>query len=559
MSVWSRLRYLPGLVGLVALIACQQVSTGSSQSSARSEALKVAKRSTAVIMGDPPHFEGRFNPSIGSVPGLDALEEMVNAGTANFTDRGQLHPQLAEAVPTIENGLWKVFSDGRMETTWHIRSGAVWHDGAPFTADDLVFTASTGNDQDVPGFADTIYNNVEGVFAPDPTTIVVTWREPFTGADTLFTRLHGLPLPKHILEQPYVGGKAAFRDLPYWSDQFIGTGPYLVREMVRGSHLILEANDRYVLGRPNIDVWEVLFTPDANAMITMLLAGSAQLTLGARISVDQAHEIDLTWHDGAVLYSPGLWVVAMPQFIDPTPALLLDVRLRRALQYAINRQAMVDELLYGKAPVDEAPILPNDADYKDVESAIVRYPYDPQRAVALMSELGYSRAGDGPLLDAVGQRLTIEARTNNQLDTQVKASAIVADEVLYGQQRVADREYRHTRPAFEILGFSLPPETFALFTTLQIPRPETGWFGQNRTRYSNPEYDALVDQYYNTIPRPARMEVLRQIMHLFTDQLVLLPLVYSTNHVAVGNGFKNITSRGPNGTEGWNTEQWDVS
>src|SRR5689334_3681547 len=78
------------------------------------------KRITAVTMGEPTHFEGRFNPSIGSTPGLDTIEEMLNAGTANFEADGELRPQLAEAVPSVENGLWKLLPDGRMETTWKI-------------------------------------------------------------------------------------------------------------------------------------------------------------------------------------------------------------------------------------------------------------------------------------------------------------------------------------------------------------------------------------------------------------------------------------------------------
>ncbi|HEY3117035.1 MAG TPA: ABC transporter substrate-binding protein [Chloroflexota bacterium] len=568
MSEQFPLRYVLALISLVALIGCQ-APPGSTQSSTAAEAPRVAKHATAAIMGDPPHFEGRFNPSIGSVPGLDVIEEMLNAGTANFTDQGQLRPQLAEAVPSIDNGLWKVFPDGRMETTWHLRSGVAWHDGRPLTSDDLLFTAGTGTDKDIPGFADAIYESVESISAPDPLTLVATWKGPFIGADTLFTRLHGLPLPKHILEQPHRQDKAAFANLPYWSDQFIGTGAYKLRELVRGSHVILDANDQFVLGRPKIDVWEIKFTPDANTMITELLSGDANLTLGARISIDQAYQVEQTWHDGTVLYSAQQWVAAMPQFIDPTPTSLLDVRMRRALQYAVNRQAIADDLLYGKVPIDDAPILPSDADYKDVEAAIVRYPYDPQMAARLFSELGFQRTGDGPLLDSTGQRLTIESRTNNQLDTQVKATAIMDDnwrragvdvsEVVYGQQAVADREYRHTRPAFETIGFPIYPETFALYTTQQIPRPETGWFGQNRTRYSNREYDSLVDLYFKTVPRPARMDIERQIVRAFTDQLVVLPLVYNTTHVAVGRQFSNVTNRGPNGTEGWNAEQWNVS
>ncbi len=559
-----------GLVILVLFVACQAPPSARplTQNTAATVSSAVPKRATAVIMGDPPHFAGRFNPSIGSVPGLWELEEMVNAGMSNFNQEGALRPLLAEAVPTLDNGLWRLLPDGRMEITWKIRPGAVWHDGTPFTSNDLVFTVMTGTDREVPGFADVINTMIESTAAPDAATFVSTWKGPFVNADQLFTRVRGLPLPKHILEVPYNEDKAALRDHSYWGEKFIGTGPYKLRELVRGSHLILDANDKYVAGHPKIDVFEVKFTPDANVLITSLLAGSAELTLGARLSIDQALQVQNSWREGTMLYAPGGWLVAMPQFIDPSPPLLANARLRRALQHAINRQTIVDDLLFGKTQVDDAPIAPNDRDFKDVESAIARYPYDLDRVNQLVSELGYSRGSDGMFQDASGQRLNIEARTNNQLDTQVKAAAIVSDfwrkagfnvdEVVYGQQRVADREYRHTRPAFEILGFGLPPETFADYHSKQIPSAGTGWFGQNRTRYSNPEYDALVDTYFVTIPRPARMEVLRNAIHHYTDQLVLLPLAYTTNHMAVGNRFKNIVGRGPSSSDAWNAEQWDL-
>lgn len=567
----SSLQSILVLALIVLLIGCQAPPRVTPESPGGAVPASAApRRVTAVIMGDPPHFAGRYNPSIGSVPGLDVLEEMVNAGMANFNQEGALRPQLAEAVPSLDNGLWKLFPDGRMETTWKIRAGAAWHDGTPFTSDDLVFTARADEERQVPGFGNVINTVIERVDAPDKSTFVATWKGPFVGADTLFSRIRGLPLPRHILEEPYNNdNKAALPDHPYWGQQFVGTGPYKLRELVSGSHLILDANDKFVLGRPKIDVVEVKFTPDANVLMTTILAGTAEVTLGARLSIDQALQLQDAWHDGTVLFSPGGWLVAMPQFLNPSPPLLLDPQLRRALQHAIDRQTIVDAILFGKMGILDATVAPNDADFRDIESAIVRHPYDPQRAAQLMAELGYTRGSDGMLLNSSGQRLTIEARSNNQLDTQVKALAVVSDfwrragvnvdEVLYGLQRVADREYRHTRPGFEVLGFGNDPESFANFHTRQTPLPETGFLGQNRTRYQNPEYDALVDTYFVTIPRPARMEVLRKIVQHFGEQLILLPLAYTTNHVAIGNRLKNVGGRGPNRTEGWNAEQWELS
>ena len=189
----------------------------------------------------------------------------------------------------------------------------------PVTSDDLIFTARADQERQVPGFGNVANTLIERVEAPDAATFVVTWKEPFVGADSLFTRIRGLPLPRHILEEPYNENKVAVPDHPYWGHQFVGTGPYKLRELVSGSHLILDANDRFVLGRPKIDVFEVKFAPDANVLITNILANAAEMTMGARLSIDQALQIQDGWREGAMLFSPGGWLVAMPQFLNPDP------------------------------------------------------------------------------------------------------------------------------------------------------------------------------------------------------------------------------------------------
>src|SRR4029450_5999567 len=96
-------------------------------------------------------------------------------------------PMLAEAVPTIDNGLWKVLSDGRMETTWRIRDGVRWHDGQPFTSDDLAFTVQLGQDPALTAFSTAEFAFIEGGETPDPRTITVRWKEPFINADQMFS------------------------------------------------------------------------------------------------------------------------------------------------------------------------------------------------------------------------------------------------------------------------------------------------------------------------------------------------------------------------------------
>jgi peptide/nickel transport system substrate-binding protein len=141
------------------------------------------KRLVAAVAIEPEFLYHQLNPS--HVRGGNALEEMVNAGLARMDDRGALGPQLAERVPTTENGLWTVLPDGRMETSWVIRDGAVWQDGAPFTTDDLAFTLQVVRDRDLIGFANRAYDTIDRVDVIDARTIVVAWNRPFIQADTL--------------------------------------------------------------------------------------------------------------------------------------------------------------------------------------------------------------------------------------------------------------------------------------------------------------------------------------------------------------------------------------
>src|SRR5207244_1933657 len=147
---------------------------------------------------DPHSLYQALNPNNNS-PGIDALQELVHAGLAVTDDAGTLRPRLAEAVPSLENGLWQLLPDSRMTTTWKIKPGAVWQDGAPFTSADLAFTLTVMRDPEIPVFAEKAFDWIERVETPDPATVRLTWSQPYIEADTLFTYALGLPMPKHLL------------------------------------------------------------------------------------------------------------------------------------------------------------------------------------------------------------------------------------------------------------------------------------------------------------------------------------------------------------------------
>src|SRR6266511_5868538 len=252
------------------------------------------KRITVGVRGTAQVLYTKLN--IGNAGlGVSEVERLVHAGLGQQDDAEQLHPTLAEALPTIENGQWVLQTDGRMETTWRIRPNARWHDGTPITTDDLLFTAAVAQDREVPVMRDQTFALVERLDAIDDHTLRAIWSRPFVNADTLFsfiastTIANVTPLPRHLLEQPYLNDKPNFAQLPFWTTDFIGAGAYRVKEYGRDAGLTMVANDDFVLGRPKIDQIEVRFIPDGNTIIANLLAGALDATFDPRsISFAQA-------------------------------------------------------------------------------------------------------------------------------------------------------------------------------------------------------------------------------------------------------------------------------
>ena len=315
------------------------------------------KRVVAAVVGEYPTVISNFSRTL---QGAEAVQASVAAGLSIKDQGSVLYPVLAESVPTIENGLWKLFPDGSMETTWTIRNSAVWHDGVPFTTDDVLFTFDVGRSDVAINFKQNGQDVISGIEAAGPQTFTAHWRAPFIRADILFNNdLEGtgvfFPLPKHLLERALIENKDGFLQLPYWAEDFVGTGPFKLKQFTRGSGLVLAAFDRFVLGRPKIDEFEVRFSGDASGQIATILSGQADMSLGHSLSVEQSAAIEPQWTDGHI-DNVGLCsrFALYPQFINPNPTILADVRTRRALISAVDRSQLAESLMAGLVPIAES-------------------------------------------------------------------------------------------------------------------------------------------------------------------------------------------------------------
>jgi peptide/nickel transport system substrate-binding protein len=418
---------------------------------------------------------------------------------------------------------------------------------------------------------------MERIEAPDPQTVVIHWNRPFIGADGAFsegggTLAFGLPLPKHLLSEPYEMDRENFVQAPYWNSEWVGLGPFRVREYVRGSRVTLQAYDDYLLGRPKIDQIEIRFILDLNALAASVLAGEVEMTFGRSFSLEQALALKEQWREGRMELGWTQMINVFPQFTNPDPAVIGNVQFRRAMLHAIDRQEMVDSLNAGLSSIAHSPLGPDAPELKEIDPAIVRYEYDPRRAAGLIEGLGYSRGADGGYRDAANQRLSVEIRTGSQ-DYQSKPLFAIADywqqlgltvdRVVMAEQRSRDLEYRATYPGFELVQGSASMLRLSNLHSGGASLPETNWrwagTGKNYARYINPQMDALVDRFFVTIPRPERMDIARQIFHQLTDQVIWLGIYYNSQPVMLSNRIQNVADRKTaEGLPGWNSQQWEL-
>ncbi len=519
---------------------------------------------TAAIQSEPTVLSRKIRLLGVGIAGVAELENLVTAGLTVTDDRGSAQAQLAEAVPTVENRLWKLLPDGRMETTWVIRRNAVWHDGTPVTPADLLFTTQVAQDREIGAFRESAYDMIDAVESDGDRSLTVRWKQPFIEADSLFANERALPLPKHLLEKTYLEDKSNFTQVSYWNEGFVSTGPYRVSRWDPGTGVVLQAFDQFALGRPKIDQIDVRFIPNPTSLAAAILAGTVDLTIGRSLSLEQSLDVRDRWTDGKIdVGNITSAIVVYPQFIDPSPAIVGDVRFRRALLQALDRQEMADTFQAGLTPVAHAFVVPSHAEFPGVQDQIVRYPYDPRQATDALGSLGYTRGADGTFRDASGAPLGVEIRTSQGDDLQEKSLFGMAGfwqrigvnvaQVLVPPQQAQGREYRATFPGFDV---RRQPGDRAFLERVhgsKTPLPENDFVGNNYNRYMNPDFDALIDRYFATIPVADRTRVLGQIVHHMTDQVLYLTLFYQASPVMAANRLRNVTAF----NQGWNASAWE--
>ncbi len=505
------------------------------------------------------------------------LRRVWNAGLAQTDGDSKLLPYLAEALPQLNTEGWRVFPDGRMETSYRLRPSLAWHDGAPLTADDFAFAWRVYATPEFGRSSTTPYRMIEEVVAPNAQTVLIRWRQPYADAGVLqaITDDGGpsfSPLPRHILESVYQGERESFLLSPYWTVEYVGAGPYRVDRWEPGAFIEGVAFDRHVWGRPKIDRIRVIFQPDSNPALTSLLAGETHIVSDQTIRIEQGQILKREWDaraGGTVVYRPqnGQWLQFQQRPEYANPRAILDVRVRRAIAHAVDKQG-INEGLFDSVGVLTDTMMPPTVDYfAQLDGAVSKYAQDPRLAEAAMNDGGYRKGPDGFFVSPTEGRLGFEFKTNTSVQNDSwrailvdgwKRAGFEVEQSAFTAGDTRDAQNLGTYRSMYGTGGNTGESALGMFTSAQIAGPSNRWDGRNRGGWSNSDYDRLAESVQTTLDRSERIQKIIQAFTIFTGEIGAYPLWFPPSVVAYASGLQGVNFRAADAEPTWNIHEWEL-
>ncbi|RAI02038.1 peptide ABC transporter [Acuticoccus sediminis] len=463
------------VTGLAALALTAITATG---------ALAQAKDTITIdLVNEPSSLDphGQWNPDSYYVY-RNIFDNMVTRD-----DAGEIIPQVATE--------WEQVSDTEVRFT--LRDDIVFHDGTPLTADDVVFSVARITD---PGFGSPQlgqFNKIIGAKAEDGHTVVLTTDGPYP---VLLAQLVKLSIvPKHVVEEV---GNDAFNLAP------VGSGPYAFGEWQRGVSVTLAKNDDY-WGEPGV-FQTALFraVPDGATRVADLKAGTADLVVS--LDSDQARELEtdprvkpLTVLTERVAFL-GLNTMK-PPFDNPD--------LRKAMAYALDKEGITEGLLQGgETPVGE---LASPAHFGWVDG-IEPYPYDPEKAEALIAEAG--AAGTAVTFDTapVYDQRIVQAVQQMLSDVGIDVEISLTDMSTYLGKARSPEVANRPQISFGRWSCACQDADGIMYPLLHS---SSSW-----SRYQNPEVDALLDEARSSLDDEVRLAAYGKVHQIVKDEVAILPL-----------------------------------
>jgi peptide/nickel transport system substrate-binding protein len=478
-------------------------------------------------------------PAFASDTSSTAITSQVYRGLVKYDKDLNLIPDLAES--------WEISEDG-LTITFKLKKGIIWEDGTPFGAEDCLFTWRLMSDPLTPTPYGEDFKRIKDARAPDEHTFIVTYERTLASALTVW----GFSImPKHLLD-------GVNPDESPLSRKPVGVGPFRLEKWEPGQRVILRASDTFEKGRPPLDMLITRVIPDTATQMMELSTGQIDM-MG--LSPDQWEEsqANLQLTEAYDFYSYPAFAYTYLGLNNADPR-LSDVRVRRAINYAIDKEEILQGVLLGKGTVANGPFKPDMwANNKNVKP----FPYDPEKAKALLAEAGWKDTDRDGYVDRNGQRFVLTILVNQGNKVRETAALIIQAKLkqvgVEVKVRVVEwaamtKEYmdKHEFEAV-IMGWTIPidPDLFDVFNSQKNNPGELNFIS-----YNNPEVDRLIDEARFNLDRTVRKAALDKIQEIFYEDCPYVFLYVPDSLTVISKRFSGpaVAAIGL----GYNLEEWFV-
>ncbi|MEZ2406564.1 peptide ABC transporter substrate-binding protein [Bosea sp. RCC_152_1] len=511
-----------------------------------------------------PHFASGTKDQIASRIFYEPL--------AGWDKEGNLFPQLAAEIPSKANG--GLSADGK-EVIWKLKPGVKWHDGKPFTADDVVFTWEYAADPATAAYTTGAYANIK-VEKVDDLTVKVIFKEPTPFWADPFVGVAGMIIPKHHFGE-YKGAKS--REAPA-NLKPVGTGPYKFVEFKPGDIIRTERNTEYhVANQPFFDTFEVKGGGDAvSAARAVLQTGEYDYAWDSLVEEDVLKRMETGGRGKVSVAVAGDIEFITLNTTDPWTEVdgersskktkhptLSDPAVRQAINLLIDRDS-IQKFIYGRAGIPTASFVNQPKQFK---SEKLKYEFSIAKANQILDDAGWKKGSDG-IREKDGKKLKYVFQTSINAPRQ-KVQAIIKQacqkagielelksvtaSVFFSSDVANPDTYTKLYTDIEMYTTTQPqpdPERFLnQFTSWEVASKENKWLGRNVSRYTDPEADKAYREAQKELDPAKRAALLIKVNEIFCEANVILPVLSRTKVVSAAQNLAHDHS-------GWDVDTWNL-